>query len=79
MEVEATVSAVVGLRDCVVYGVRNLNEYINKSFNNSKVFSCENLTLFAKVEIPGTEGRAGMVAIPDPERKVDVEKVGGLP
>jgi len=47
MEVEATVSAVVGLRDCVVYGV----------------------------EIPGTEGRAGMVAIPDPERKVDVEKL----
>ena len=28
-----------------------------------------------KVEIPGTEGRAGMVAIPDPDRKVDVEKV----
>merc|ERR1719400_1277942 len=27
------------------------------------------------VEIPGTEGRAGMVAIPDPERKVDVEKL----
>ena len=48
MEVEATVSAVVGLRDCVVYGV----------------------------EIPGTEGRAGMVAIPDPERKVEVDKVG---
>jgi len=47
MEVEATVSAVVGLRDCVVFGV----------------------------EIPGTEGRAGMVAIPDPERKVDVEKL----
>merc|ERR1719211_310749 len=47
MEVEATVSAVVGLRDCVVYGV----------------------------EIPGTEGRAGMVAIPDPERKVEVEKL----
>lgn len=51
MEVEATVSAVVGLRDCVVYGV----------------------------EIPGTEGRAGMVAIPDPERKVDLDKLyGGL-
>jgi len=47
MEVEATVSAVVGLRDCVVYGV----------------------------EIPGTEGRAGMVAIPDPERKVEVDKL----
>ena len=27
------------------------------------------------MEIPGTEGRAGMVAIPDPDRKVDVEKV----
>jgi len=47
MEVEATVSQVIGLRDCVVYGV----------------------------EIPGTEGRAGMAAIPDPERKVDVEKM----
>merc|ERR1712158_109775 len=47
IEVEATVSAVVGLRDCVVFGV----------------------------EIPGTEGRAGMVAIPDPDRKVDVEKL----
>jgi len=47
MEVEATVSAVMGLRDCVVYGV----------------------------EIPGTEGRAGMVAIPDPERKVQVDKL----
>jgi len=47
MEVEATVSAVIGLRDCVVYGV----------------------------EIPGAEGRAGMAAIPDPERKVDVEKM----
>lgn len=45
MEVEATVSAVVGLRDCVVYGV----------------------------EIPGTEGRAGMVAIPDPDRQVEVD------
>ena len=33
----------IGLRDCVVYGV----------------------------EIPGTEGRAGMAAIPDPERKVE--------
>ena len=46
---------------------------------STTVLNCENLTLFAKVEIPGTEGRAGMVAIPDPERKVDVEKVGGLP
>ena len=24
------------------------------------------------VEIPGTEGRAGMAAIPDPERRVDL-------
>merc|ERR1719334_2642144 len=47
MEVEATISQVIGLRDCVVYGV----------------------------EIPGTEGRAGMAAIPDPERKVDVKKL----
>ena len=35
----------------------------------------KSLVLIKKVEIPGTEGRAGMVAIPDPERKVDVEKV----
>ena len=27
------------------------------------------------VEIPGTEGRAGMTVIPDPERKVDLEKL----
>jgi hypothetical protein len=47
MEVEATISQVIGLRDCVVYGV----------------------------EIPGAEGRAGMAAIPDPERKVDVAKM----
>jgi len=47
MEVEATISQVIGLRDCVVYGV----------------------------EVPGAEGRAGMAAIPDPERKVDVEKM----
>lgn len=44
MEVEAIVSQVVGLRDCVVFGV----------------------------EIPGTEGRAGMAVIPDPERLVDL-------
>ena len=47
MEVEATISQVIGLRDCVVYGV----------------------------EIPGAEGRAGMAAIPDPERKVDVAQM----
>lgn len=47
MEVEATISQVIGLRDCVVYGV----------------------------EVPGAEGRAGMAAIPDPERKVDVSKM----
>ena len=35
---------VLGMRDCVVYGV----------------------------EIPGTEGRAGMAAIPDPDRRVDL-------
>ena len=46
-EVEAMISQVVGLRDCVVYGV----------------------------EIPGTEGRAGMAAIPDPERVVDLSKL----
>jgi len=45
MEVEATVSAVVSLRDCVAYGV----------------------------EIPDTEGRAGMIAIPDPERQVETD------
>jgi len=45
MEVEAIVSQVVGLRDCVVFGV----------------------------EIPGTEGRAGMAVIPDPERMVDLD------
>merc|ERR1712080_241643 len=27
------------------------------------------------VEIPGTEGRAGMVAIPDPDRNVKVDKL----
>ena len=46
-EVEAMISQVIGLRDCVVYGV----------------------------EIPGTEGRAGMAAIPDPERLVDLTKL----
>ena len=46
-EVEAMISQVIGLRDCVVYGV----------------------------EIPGTEGRAGMAAIPDPERLVDLSKL----
>ena len=35
---------VIGLRDCVVYGV----------------------------EIPGTEGRAGMAAISDPDKRVDL-------
>merc|ERR1719295_1015760 len=44
MEVEAMISQVIGLRDCVVYGV----------------------------EIPGTEGRAGMAAIPDPDKRVDL-------
>jgi len=47
MEVEAMISQVIGLRDCVVYGV----------------------------EIPGTEGRAGMAAIPDPDRRVDLAKL----
>ena len=27
------------------------------------------------VEIPGTEGRAGMAAIPDPERRVDLSSL----
>ena len=27
------------------------------------------------MEIPGTEGRAGMAAIPDPERRVDLTKL----
>jgi solute carrier family 27 fatty acid transporter 1/4 len=45
MEVEAVVSAAVGLAsDCVAYGVA----------------------------VPGTDGRAGMVAIPDPDRLVQV-------
>ncbi|CAG0900226.1 unnamed protein product [Cyprideis torosa] len=43
-EVEAVVSNIIGLTDCVVYGV----------------------------EVPGTEGRAGMAAILDPEHKVDM-------
>ena len=36
--------------------------------------SCRDCVVYG-VEIPGTEGRAGMVAIPDPERKVEVSKV----
>ena len=44
MEVEAIVSQVVGLRDCVVFGV----------------------------QVPGTEGRAGMAVIPDPDLQVDL-------
>ena len=27
------------------------------------------------MEIPGTEGRAGMAAIPDPDRRVDLAKL----
>ena len=44
MEVEAIVSQVVGLRDCVVFGV----------------------------QVPGTEGRAGMAVIPDPDLQLDL-------
>uniref|UniRef100_A0A0K8TSP3 Very long-chain fatty acid transport protein n=1 Tax=Tabanus bromius TaxID=304241 RepID=A0A0K8TSP3_TABBR len=55
-EVEAVISNVVGLQDCVVYGV----------------------------EIPHVEGKAGMAAIVDPEKKVDFEELsvgirGSLP
>lgn len=55
-EVEAVISNVVGLQDCVVYGV----------------------------EIPHVEGKAGMAAIVDPQKKVDFEQLsvgirGSLP
>lgn len=46
-EVESVCSSIVGLKDCVVYGV----------------------------EIPGCEGRAGMLALPDPHRQVDLSKL----
>lgn len=47
LEVEAIISNVLGLVDCVVYGV----------------------------EIPGCEGKAGMVAILDPENRVDLNEL----
>lgn len=55
-EVEAVISNVVGLQDCVVYGV----------------------------EIPNVEGKAGMAAIVDSEKKIDIEQLsigirGSLP
>ena len=46
-EVEAVISNMTGLRDCVVYGV----------------------------QIPGTEGRAGMAAIADPGKTLDLQKL----
>lgn len=46
-EVEANVSSMVHLKDCIVYGV----------------------------EIPGTEGKAGMAAIHDPDDEVDVDQL----
>lgn len=55
-EVEAVISNIVKLHDCVVYGV----------------------------EVPETEGRAGMAAIVDPEKEIDVDQLatgirGSLP
>lgn len=55
-EVEAVISNIVKLHDCVVYGV----------------------------EVPDTEGRAGMAAIVDPNREIDVDQLsngirGSLP
>uniref|UniRef100_A0A0A1XF85 long-chain-fatty-acid--CoA ligase n=1 Tax=Zeugodacus cucurbitae TaxID=28588 RepID=A0A0A1XF85_ZEUCU len=55
-EVEANITNVIGLKDCVVYGV----------------------------EIPYVEGKAGMAAIVDPDRKVDLQHLsagvrGSLP
>ncbi|GAB0090108.1 hypothetical protein DMENIID0001_047910 [Sergentomyia squamirostris] len=46
-EVEAVISNIVGLHDCVVYGV----------------------------EVPHVEGRAGMAAIVDPKREINVENL----
>ncbi|XP_064465878.1 long-chain fatty acid transport protein 1-like [Ornithodoros turicata] len=46
-EVEGVISRVLGLTDCVVYGVT----------------------------IPGAEGRAGMAAILDPDRKTDLDQL----
>lgn len=55
-EVEAVISNIVGLHDCVVFGV----------------------------DIPHVEGKAGMAAIVDPERKLDIDQLavgirGSLP
>ncbi|XP_023307303.2 long-chain fatty acid transport protein 4-like [Lucilia cuprina] len=55
-EVEAIITSVIGLQDCVVYGV----------------------------EIPHVEGKAGMAAIEDPDRKIDLNNLsvgirGSLP
>lgn len=55
-EVEANITNVIGLKDCVVYGV----------------------------DIPYVEGKAGMAAIVDPDRKVDMQHLsagvrGSLP
>lgn len=47
-EVEAVISNIVKLHDCVVYGV----------------------------EVPNTEGRAGMAAIVDPKNEIDVDQLG---
>jgi len=45
-EVESVCMSVLGLQDCVVYGV----------------------------EVPGCEGRAGMLALPDQSREADLER-----
>lgn len=46
-EVEAVISNVVKLHDCVVYGI----------------------------EVPETEGRAGMAAIVDPDHEIDIDQL----
>ena len=68
-EVEAVISNVAGLKDCVVYGVEVIQHRADYfTFTDDKFRN-------GIVQVPGSEGRAGMAAILDPDGSLDVKNL----
>lgn len=65
-EVEGVVSNIAGYRDCVVYGVEVL--FINLLSSNV-VFKIH------LIQVPNSEGRAGMAAIVDKDNTLDITTI----
>ena len=68
-EVEAVISNVAGLKDCAVYGVEVIQHRADYfTFTDDKFRN-------GIVQVPGSEGRAGMAAILDPDGSLDVKNL----